>query len=187
MTPRHEALRHLLERYEPSTSAEAEHLASILDLLSTKPSVFDRDEYHPGHITASAFVVHPSEPAAALMKHRKLGRWLQPGGHVEPDDSDIEAAARREVAEEIGLTRLSSYGVVDVDVHVFPERADQPQHLHLDVRIGFVAGSDRLVDRSESDGVRWATFGEMQGMEESLARPARRLEAVHAAGTLRPH
>ena len=182
MTPRHLALQRLLAAYEPSTSAEAQHLASILELLSTKSSAFDRDEYRPGHITASAFVVHPSEPAAALMKHRKLGRWLQPGGHVEPEDADIESAARREVEEEVGVSQLSSFGVADVDVHVFPERADQPQHLHLDVRIGFIAGSDRLADSGESDGVRWAGFDEMQRMEESLARPARRLEAMHAAG-----
>lgn len=187
MTPRHEGLRRLLEEYQPSTSAEAEHLASILELLSTKPSAFDGLEYQPGHITASAFVVHPSEPAAALMKHRKIGRWLQPGGHVEPDDSDIESAARREVAEEVGISHLVSFGVTDVDVHVFPQRADQPEHLHLDIRIGFVAASDELVDGGESDGVRWATFNEMQQMEESLARPARRLEAMDAAGTLRPH
>ena len=187
MTPRHLALQRLLSAYEPSTTAEAEHLASILELLTTKRSAFDRDEYQPGHITASAFVVHPSEPAAALMKHRKIGRWLQPGGHVEPDDADIESAARREVSEEVGISRLSSFGVADVDVHVFPERGGQPEHLHLDVRIGFVAGSDRLVDSGESDGVRWAGFDEMQQMEESLARPARRLEAMDAAGTLRPH
>lgn len=187
MTPRHQALHRLLGTYQPSTSPEARHLASILELLATKPSAFDRGEYRPGHITASAFVVHPSEPAAALMKHRKIGRWLQPGGHVEPHDVDIESAARREVLEEIGITELSSFGVTDVDVHVFPERADQPQHLHLDVRIGFIAGSDRLIDGGESDGVRWTTFEEMQQMEESLARPARRLEAMDAAGTLRLH
>jgi 8-oxo-dGTP pyrophosphatase MutT (NUDIX family) len=185
MTPRHEGLRRLLQAYRPSTSTEAEHLASILELLSTKRSAFDRLEYEPGHITASAFVVHPSEPAAALMKHRKIGRWLQPGGHVEPDDTDIESAARREVEEEVGISELSSFGVTDVDVHVFPERADQPEHLHLDVRIGFVAGSDELFDSGESDGVRWARFSEMRAMEESLARPARRLEAMDAAGTLR--
>lgn len=187
MTPRHLALERLLAAYEPSTSEEARHVASILELLTAKPSAFDRREYEPGHITASAFVVHPTEPAAALMKHRKLGRWLQPGGHVEPEDTDIESAARREVLEEIGISQLSSFGVTDVDVHVFPARADQPQHLHLDVRIGFVAGSDRLVDSGESDGVRWAGFDEMQRMEESLARPARRLEAMAAAGSLRPH
>ena len=187
MTPRNLALRRLLAAYEPSTTTEARHLASILELLSTKVSAFDRDEFQPGHITASAFVVHPSEPSAALLKHKKIGRWLQPGGHVEPDDADIVSAARREVSEEIGIRRLSSFGVIDVDVHVFPARGDQPEHLHLDVRIGFVAGSDRLVDSGESDGVRWAGFDEMQRMEESLARPARRLEAMAAAGTLRLH
>lgn len=185
MTPRHVALQLLLESYQTTSSEEVQHLESIRDLLSSKPTAFDRNEYDPGHITASAFVVHPSEPAAALMKHRKIGRWLQPGGHVEPDDSDIESAARREVIEEIGIEELLSFGVTDVDVHVFPQRGNLPEHLHLDVRVGFIARSQRLIDSAESDGVRWATFTEMQTMEESLARPARRLEAMHRAGTLR--
>ncbi len=187
MTPRHQALLRSLDGYQPSTPAEAEHLAAIHKLLATTSSAFDRDEYEPGHITASAFVVHPWEPAAALMKHRKIRRWLQPGGHVEPEDQSIESAARREVVEEVGITELACFGVTDVDVHVCPERPDQPQHLHLDVRIGFVAGTELLVDGVESDGVRWATFAEMRQMEESLARPARTLEALDAAGTLRPH
>jgi 8-oxo-dGTP pyrophosphatase MutT (NUDIX family) len=185
MTPRHHALREVLVSYEPSTSSEARHLAAILDLLSTKRTAFDRSEYEPGHITASAFVVHPTLSAAALVNHAKIGRWLQPGGHVEPEDTDIESAARREVTEEIGIDALSSLGVTDVDVHVFPQRGDQPQHLHLDVRIGFLAHTDRLIDGQESNGVRWATFAEMQEMEESLARPASRLEAMDSAGTLR--
>jgi 8-oxo-dGTP pyrophosphatase MutT (NUDIX family) len=185
MTPRHHALRELLAAYEPSTANEAQHLASIFELLSTKPTAFDRSEYQPGHITASAFVVHPRKPAAALVNHAKIGRWLQPGGHIEPEDTDIESAARREVTEEIGIDALSSFGVTDVDVHVFPQREDQPEHLHLDVRIGFLAHTDRLVDGEESNGVRWATFAEMLEMEESLARPASRLEAMDSAGTLR--
>lgn len=187
MTPRHVSLRSLLESHRPTTSEEAGHLASILDLLAEKATAFDRTEYQPGHITASAFVIHPRRSAAALVNHRKIGRWLQPGGHVEPDDSDIESAARREVSEEIGIADLASLGVADVDVHLFPQRGDQPQHLHLDVRLGFVAGSERLIEGEGSEGVRWATFAEMQDMEESLARPARRLEAMDAAGTLRPH
>lgn len=186
MTPRHAALRSLLEAHRTTTPDEAQHLQSILDLLSGKHTAFDRTEYEPGHITASAFVIHPSQPAVALVNHRKIGRWLQPGGHVEPDDADIEAAARREVAEEIGAEDLSNFGVVDVDVHVFPERGEQPQHLHLDVRMGFIARSERLIGGEESDGVRWAPFTEMRAMDESLARAARRLEAMDSAGTLRP-
>jgi 8-oxo-dGTP pyrophosphatase MutT (NUDIX family) len=185
MTPRHVALRSLLEAHQTTTPEEAKHLESILEVLSVKRTAFDRTEYEPGHITASAFVIHPSEPAAALVSHRKIGRWLQPGGHVEPDDADIESAARREVVEEIGVEGLSSLGLVDVDVHVFPQRVEQPQHLHLDVRIGFVARSGRLVEGEETDGVRWAPFTELKVMDESLARPARRLDAMDRAGTLR--
>jgi 8-oxo-dGTP pyrophosphatase MutT (NUDIX family) len=61
----------------------------------------------PGHFTASAFVLHPSGEALLLILHRKLGMWLQPGGHLESSDVDHLGAARREVAEETGVSRLA--------------------------------------------------------------------------------
>lgn len=187
MTPIHRRLVAALDSYVPSTAVEMRHLQRIRRLASEQRSAFDRHEYEPGHITASAFVVHPTEPALALVLHRKLERWLQPGGHVEPDDLDMEAASRREVAEETGLSDLIPLGIVDVDVHTFPAGGEQPEHLHLDVRQGFVARTESLVPSDESDDVKWASFVECLAMEESIARPARVLSARDSAGTLRPH
>ena len=62
-----------------------------------------RKQFEPGHFTASAFVLHPTEPSILLIKHRKLGLWLQPGGHLQPEDTSAEHAARRELEEETGL------------------------------------------------------------------------------------
>src|SRR5438046_2755811 len=50
--------------------------------------------------TVAVFVVH--DGAVLLHRHRKLGRWLPPGGHVEPDELPDEAAVR-ETLEETGV------------------------------------------------------------------------------------
>jgi len=185
MSDRHRRLRALLVDYEPSTEAERRHHRDITDLLE-KPTAFERDEYGPGHITASGFVVHPTRQSVVLVEHRKLGRWLQPGGHIDPSDTDIEASARREVMEETGLEDMTGMGIVDLDVHSFPARDGQPHHLHLDVRMGFVAGSADLIHSHESTGIAWVPFEVVLSMDESLARAVRRLEALQSAGTLRP-
>lgn len=185
MTGRHHSLRALLEAYVPGTEAERRHRSAIWRRLDA-PTAFDRGEYDPGHITGSGFVVHPTERAIVLVEHRKLGRWLQPGGHVEPLDPDIEASARREVVEETGLTEMIGLGIVDLDVHPFPARGGHPRHLHLDVRMGFVAGSEELTHSDESTGIAWVAFDRVLEMDESLARAVRRLGAMDAAGTLRP-
>ncbi|MGC9666479.1 NUDIX hydrolase [Planosporangium sp. 12N6] len=53
------------------------------------------------HFTASAIVFDDHE-RALLVHHNKLGRWLYPGGHIDPDE-DPAQAAQREVVEETGV------------------------------------------------------------------------------------
>ncbi len=65
------------------------------------------------HFTVAVFVVH--EGRVLLHYHRKLGRWLPPGGHVEENELPDEAAVR-EVLEEAGMhVRLVGSRGVDVD------------------------------------------------------------------------
>lgn len=144
-------------------------------LLTLDGDVLDRNHFDPGHVTASSFVAHPHRPAVALVFHRKLQAWLQPGGHLEPDDISHESAARREVAEETGLTGLEALGIVDLDIHTFPARDDRPAHLHFDLRWAFRAVSEELTVGDGVSGVRWVPFAEAMTMETSVARPVRRL------------
>lgn len=144
-------------------------------LLALESDVLDRLHFDPGHVTASSFVAHPHRPAVALVFHSKLQAWLQPGGHVEPEDPSHESAARREVAEETGLTGLEALGLIDLDIHAFPARDEQPRHLHFDLRWAFRAVSDELTVGDGVTGVRWVPFAEAMTMRPSVARPVRRL------------
>jgi 8-oxo-dGTP pyrophosphatase MutT (NUDIX family) len=80
------------------------------------------------HVTGSAIVV--GERGVILLKHRRLGIWVQPGGHLDEGEWPWEAA-RREAAEETGLAVELTAGAVlaHVDVH-----DGGRGHTHLDLR-----------------------------------------------------
>lgn len=172
-------LRTLLAGFTPGDSHETESVEAVLAVLE-KPNALSATRFDPGHVTASAFVLHPSEPAVALILHSKIGRWLQPGGHVEPGDSSIVAAALREVHEEIGVGPADEPWLCDVDVHLFPARLDVPRHLHHDVRVAFTADSTALVVGDGADEAKWWPLNDAASLGESVARPARKLRKWRA-------
>jgi 8-oxo-dGTP pyrophosphatase MutT (NUDIX family) len=136
-----------------------------------------------GHVTGSAWIASPDGARAVLVHHRKLGRWLQPGGHADGEPR-VHEVARREAKEETGLIDLTPIGIplpLDVDVHRIPPHGDEPAHLHHDVRYLFVAdpaAQPRASD--ESHDVRWFTLDEIERMtdEESVLRMARRAREI---------
>ena len=164
-----------LDRFSPSDAVERDAVARVRQLLDGV-APFSSASFDPGHITASAFVIHPGGRSIALMLHSKIGRWLQPGGHVEVGDDTIVDAAVREVAEEIGVGPADESWLCDVDVHVFPALLDVPEHLHHDVRVAFVSTSEHLVVGDGADDVRWWSLTDALTLEESIARPARKLD-----------
>lgn len=151
----------------------------LLSLLSLPADTFARSHLQPGHFTASAFVLCPERRRLLLIRHPKLGRWLQPGGHIEPSDESLLAAARREVREETGVEALSLFegGIFDVDVHRIPPTPKEGAHAHYDVRYAFVAATDALTVSSEVKAARWVELEAVAGLndEESIARPVLRL------------
>lgn len=153
--------------------------------LAAGGDVCSPDRFVPGHVTGSAFVVAPEGDAVALVLHRKIGRWVQPGGHVEPGDRSVEETARRETAEEIGLTDVEPLGLVDVDIHHFPEVGTRPGHLHFDVRYLYRCRSGSLRVGDGVSAVRWVPFEEALGMDDSIARAVGRI-AGDGSGWRRP-
>jgi 8-oxo-dGTP pyrophosphatase MutT (NUDIX family) len=119
-----------------------------------------------GHLTASALVVDHERTCALLTHHKKLGRWLQLGGHCD-GDANLVHVALREALEESGIEGLSIEDVpIDVDVHVIPRRGEEPEHLHLDTRfVVFAPEGARAVLSEESNELRWVRPGEIDRIE----------------------
>ena len=175
MTPstilaRRDALRGLLTAFSPADATEEAHRQALLALCDVPGDPFSRDHFDPGHVTASAFVLAPGDAEILLILHGKLHRWLQPGGHVDPEDADVFAAARREVEEETGITALTQVGgLFDVDVHVIPARKADPAHRHFDVRVLFRAADRRFAAGSDARGAQWVPLERVSSLESDAS------------------
>jgi len=164
---RRDQLAHLLAAHRPADDLEASHVAAMHTLLDGSADPFSRSHWNPGHFTASAFVLSPDRASVLLIFHGKLHRWLQPGGHVDPEDADIIAAARREITEEVGLSNLTlnGPGIFDVDVHTIPALKTDPSHHHFDVRFLFIAASRDFVVGSDARDGRWFDLQQVHTVE----------------------
>ena len=93
--------------------------------LATHGDAFERT-LAIGHFTGSAWLVSGDGARVLLTHHRKLGRWLQLGGHAD-GDTDLRRVALREAEEESGLHGLAvESGIFDLDRHRIPARGDEP-------------------------------------------------------------
>jgi 8-oxo-dGTP pyrophosphatase MutT (NUDIX family) len=132
---------------------EAASQAQVLDALDRLDRPFDRYA-DLTHVTGSAVVI--GRRGVVLHRHKRLGRWMQPGGHIDPGESP-EQAALREAAEETGLAvrHFTAGGrLVHVDVH---PAADE--HVHLDLRYLMLADDDDPAPGpAESPEVAWFTW-----------------------------
>jgi 8-oxo-dGTP pyrophosphatase MutT (NUDIX family) len=151
------ALRAQIQRIDPLNQRESDSIAATLELLEGPSDPFS--EFENGHITASAFVL--SSRGVILHRHRLLGIWIQPGGHVDATESS-EAAALRESLEETGLVahHCDPVELFHVDVHSGPKGHRGPiDHVHYDLRYAVLAPPlDPSPPEGESPEVEWFDF-----------------------------
>jgi len=159
----------LLQAYVASDEREEADRCAMLRLAGELERPLSREQAQ-AHFTASAFVVDETGERTCLVAHAKLGRLLQPGGHVEDADATFEDAALREAREETGLDLAlhpAAPRPFDLDVHEIPERPGEPAHFHLDVRYLLVGAGDPCA------GAAWYPL-EQAGGDDSVARLARK-------------
>jgi 8-oxo-dGTP pyrophosphatase MutT (NUDIX family) len=172
-----ETLLDELRAYVPADAREAAMRDRLVAFVARYAGAFER-ALLVGHVTASAWIVDPARTRALLTHHRKLGKWLQLGGHAD-GDPDVRRAALREAQEESGLRslRFVSDAIYDVDVHAIPARPGEPAHDHYDVRFAFEADPDEpLTTSAESKELAWIPLDALAayGADESVLRLARK-------------
>jgi 8-oxo-dGTP pyrophosphatase MutT (NUDIX family) len=161
--PMHRApLLNLLANYAPLDAADAAGRERFVAFVRAHPDCFRR-ELLIGHVTGSAWIVDEGGDRVLLTHHRKLDRWLQPGGHAD-GDPDVAAVALREAGEETGLPglRLDGAAIFDLDIHPIPERGDVPAHEHFDVRFVVRAADEAYVVSDESHDLAWAALEQLE-------------------------
>jgi len=150
----------------------------ILALLECTDEPFSRDQFHPGHITCTAAVLHPNGRQFLLMHHHRHRRWLLPGGHVEEDDVTLSDTARREAIEETAVQIAGAGPAVSagMDVHGIPSRKNEPFHLHHDLIFAFSAESEDFAVTDEAPQVTWCGLDEFARYQlpSSIVRAAGR-------------
>jgi len=181
----------MLNAYRHHFGEEATVVDQVEQLVTSHSDCFERT-CRPGHVTGSAWVMSEDRQRCVLVRHAKLDRWIQPGGHAD-GDNDIAAVALREVREETGLTRLNLVREgdivipLDIDIHQIPARTDsqgrelESTHEHHDIRFLVIADrNEPLVRSEESLAVGWF---DRQGVLQLTDEPSV-LRMLHKAG---PH
>ena len=179
------SIQERFETYQPDGEAEAADVARVRALLQRSPDPYPRTL--PLHVTGSALIVHPDSGRVLLRWHPRQQAWLQVGGHGDPGENDPLGIARREAAEETGLTDLVPWPdarLRHVVVVAVPAAGDDdPAHEHADLRFFLATRTPDTIAAERPDApLRWLTLDEAL----ELTTETNLRETLNRAGRLLP-
>lgn len=153
-----QAVLEIVEDYLTVFPTETEKVRLLRERLLLDER-FNHRKSFSGHGTGAAIVLSPDRTKILLIHHRILDKWMQPGGHWDPEDPNPWTVALREAEEETGVAMASELHVdpdrphipLDIESHHIPAnpKKDEPEHYHHDFRYAFVAQSEQLVHQEK--------------------------------------
>jgi len=175
----------LLKQHQPHNTTESNMLSELISFVEQHENCFDR-ELSIGHVTGSAWLVDKDLKYVFFTHHKKLNRWLQPGGHSDGDANTL-AVSMREASEESGIEDVFIQPVFDkifdVDIHTIPARKKDPEHKHYDIRFLLEADMNQPLRISEeSNEIAWIPVEKIPALcdEESILRMLEKMNKLHA-------
>lgn len=158
----------LLKNHQGYNATEQKMVAGTIAFMNEypvdqQPNCFDR-ALSVGHITASAWITDAAIEKALFTHHKKIGKWLQLGGHCDGNSNVVEVAFT-EAKEESGLIdfQFKQTAIFDVDIHLIPAHKTTAAHFHYDIRFWLIA--DALLPlqiSSESKDLKWLPIDEIE-------------------------
>ncbi len=187
-------LHELTTAYMAHYPAEAADLQQLTDHVAEADDTILRRNNFIGHLTCAGFVMAEDTGRILLLHHRSLDKWLQPGGHFDPEDTSPLEAARREIQEETGFGSELTYVPADaaeplmpfaIDVHHIPAnpRKQEPAHYHYDFRYAFTLPHELppRIDAHESVDYRWADVADFRTQDHTFPAIADKLQKLLGA------
>ena len=167
-------LENILKQYLIHFPAETKRQEGFSEFLSRNVTdqLYTRKNFD-GHLTASAFILNNVLDKILLIHHKSLGKWLQPGGHIDTTDPNILQAAYREVFEETGIPKDQLLLIktkddtlpFDIDSHHIPAnpKKNEEGHYHHDFRYLFqyTGARDITINTEESLGYKWVDLEQL--------------------------
>ena len=163
----------LIQKYANLHNDETTNFAKAFEQAKNAKNDFEitNRKNFIGHFTASAFVINPANKKVLLLDHKALKRKLTPGGHIEKDESPLEAALR-ELEEETGLSsnqveqylpnKIDKNTPFHIGSHPIPknDKKQEDEHYHHNFEYVFFIkpNSEIVLDITESDGYEWIDF-----------------------------
>lgn len=147
---------------------------TMLSFIEHDTNHFSRTNHH-GHFTGSAWIINPDKSKILMTHHKKIGKWLQLGGHAD-GESDLLKVSQREAIEESGINNFVTISneIFDMDIHEIPPIGSDPKHLHYDIRFLLQADPDKesLIISNESHDVAWIPLDKIAdyNSEQSIMR-----------------
>ncbi len=168
--------------YQTTSTSQSDAKVRFAAFAASHADVYLRT-HAPGHFTASAWLVSKDGARVLLTHHKKLGRWLQLGGHAD-GDQDLANVALREAEEESGLSGLTIVpDIFDLDAHDIPARGVvgapnyEAAHIHWDVRFVVRASVEDFSVSAESLALAWVDISTLAAdinADASLVRMAKK-------------
>ena len=154
-----------LRQYQAKQKIYCNKTHQVMSFVKANDNCFQRENLE-GHITGSAWLLNHTGDKALLTLHRKLGMWIQLGGHAD-GESNVLKVALQEAKEESGIEdiKVLSQDIFHIDVHLVPKFKEVPAHYHYDIRYLLqVKTNTPFVISDESIDLKWFSLDDFKSL-----------------------